>query len=217
MDTDFHKLLVWQGLPSQSSGSEAAVPGAGLGLAARWPYYRGMTIDPARLHIIHYPDPVLSRPARPVEAVTDEICAVADRMLTLMHEAPGVGLAAPQVGLPWRMFVSNATGEADDDLVFINPELTDPSREMDELEEGCLSLPDIRGMVRRHIRITIHAVDGQGQPFALAGEALAARIWQHEYDHLDGVLIINRMAPIDRVANKRLIKELEEEYAAQGG
>jgi len=140
---------------------------------------------------------------------------VAHRMLCLMQEAPGIGLAAPQVGLPWRMFVSNTTGEADDDLVFINPHLTEPSRELDELEEGCLSIPEVRGMIHRHSRITIQAMDAEGEPFALTGEGLPARVWQHEHDHLDGVLIIQRMTPIDRMANKRQLKLLEEEYAGE--
>ena len=173
-----------------------------------------MDVDLGGLRIVHYPDSVLRRPAQAVDQITEQVRAVARRMLVLMREAPGVGLAAPQVGLPWRMFVANASGEDDGDLVFINPRLTDPSRETDELEEGCLSLPEVRGMIRRHSQITIHAIDVSGEPFALTGEQLPARIWQHEYDHLDGILIINRMALIDRMANKRQLKFLEQEFAA---
>jgi len=90
-----------------------------------------MTVDPTTLRIVHYPHPTLRETAQPVGAVTDEVKAVARRMIELMHVAPGVGLAAPQVGLPWRMFVANATRHPEDDLVFINPVLSDPGRETD--------------------------------------------------------------------------------------
>ncbi len=168
-----------------------------------------MAVRPDQLRIVHYPDPVLRRVAQPVEAVTDEVRAVARRMLQLMHEAPGVGLAAPQVGLPWRMFVANPTGEPDDDRVFINPVLSGPSREAASQQEGCLSLPGIQGDITRPTAITITALDLDGRSFTLTSDDLPARVWQHETDHLDGVLIIDKMPPIDRRANRRLLKELE--------
>jgi peptide deformylase len=169
-----------------------------------------MPVDPARLAIVHYPAAVLRAKAKPVAAVTEEVKAVALRMLQLMHEAPGVGLAAPQVGLGWRMFVANATGEPQDDLVFINPTLSDPSRTTDDYEEGCLSLPEIRAVIRRPKAISITALDLQGNRFTLTSDELPARIWQHETDHLDGVLILDRMTPGDRTALRRKIRELEE-------
>lgn len=169
-----------------------------------------MAVDPDQLQIVLYPHPVLRARARPVEAVTDEVRAVARKMLQLMHEAPGVGLAAPQVGLSWRLFVANDSGEPDDDRVFINPVLMDPGPEIEDHEEGCLSLPEITGQIRRPRTITVEALDEQGQAFRMTSSDLAARIWQHETDHLDGVLIIDRMPPIDRMANRRLLKELEQ-------
>lgn len=168
-----------------------------------------MAVDPAQLAIVHYPDPVLRARAKELTAVTPEVQAVARRMLELMHEAPGVGLAAPQVGLSWRLFVANATGKPEDDQVFINPVLVDPSRECHDYEEGCLSLPEIRGDIRRPTTISIEAIDLAGQRFKLTSSELPARIWQHEMDHLDGVLIIDRMNPLDRMANRRALKELE--------
>jgi len=170
-----------------------------------------MPVDPAKLAILHYPAAVLRVKAKPVPAVSDEVKAVALRMLDLMHEAPGVGLAAPQVGLSWRMFVANATGEPHDDLVFINPTLSEPSRTTDDYEEGCLSLPEIRALIRRPKAITITALDLAGNRFSLTSDELLARIWQHETDHLDGVLILDRMTPGDRTALRRKIRELEEE------
>jgi peptide deformylase len=168
-----------------------------------------VTADPTQLRIVHYPDPTLRTRAQDIPQVNDQVRAVARRMLQLMHEAPGVGLAGPQVGLRWRLFVANPTGEPGDDRVFINPLLRDPSLQQDEAEEGCLSLPDIRAPIRRPTHVTVEATDLEGQRFALTGEGLPARIWQHEFDHLNGVLIIDRMTPIDRMANRKLIRELE--------
>ncbi|MEM0913339.1 MAG: peptide deformylase [Planctomycetota bacterium] len=173
-----------------------------------------MPVDPARLTIIHHPEPVLHRRAQAVESVDDEVRAVAQRMLELMHAAPGVGLAAPQVGLPWRLFVANPTGEPGDDAVFVNPELVDPTPETESGEEGCLSLPDVRGPVTRPVGVTLKAVDEQGDPIERRAEGFEARVWQHEFDHLDGVLIVDRMTPADRRAVRRAMRALDPGYAA---
>lgn len=160
--------------------------------------------------IVHYPDPALRAKAQPVPAVDDHIRAVVRRMIELMHQAPGVGLAAPQVGLSWRMFVANPTGEEGDDRVYINPSITpDPNAGNAARDEGCLSLPGITAEVTRPAQATITALNEHGEPIEETADGLLARIWQHEYDHLDGVLILDRMSPIDRMANKRVIKELE--------
>lgn len=177
----------------------------------RWwvPKIGVMTTVTSRLKIVLHPHPVLRMRALPIERMTDEIRAVAVRMIELMHEAPGVGLAAPQVGLPWRMFVANDTREPGNDKVFINPVLSEPTREVDDYEEGCLSLPGVTAHIRRPKGVTIDAIDLDGKPFRLVSNDFAARVWQHENDHLDGVMILDRMTPIDRMANRRAIKELE--------
>ncbi|MCC7205396.1 MAG: peptide deformylase [Phycisphaeraceae bacterium] len=167
-----------------------------------------------QLHIIWYPDPVLRRKARPVVAIDARVRAVAKAMLELMHEAGGVGLAAPQVGLSWRLFVANPTGDPQDDRVFINPVLSDPSKEAVEHEEGCLSIPEVRANILRPKAITVTATDLDGKSFSLTSDDLAARVWQHEYDHLDGVLILDRMQRIDRLASRQMLKELEDSYEA---
>lgn len=169
-----------------------------------------MAIEPQQLVIVHYPHPVLRQKAEAIAEVTEEVKAVAEKMIELMHEAPGVGLAAPQVGLPWRMFVANPTGEAGDDRVYINPELSEAGGGNAARDEGCLSLPGVTVEVTRPAEIKIRATNLEGKAFEDAGDDLIARIWQHEYDHLDGVLIIDKMSPMDRMANKRAIKELEE-------
>lgn len=169
-----------------------------------------MAVDHEQLAIVHYPHEVLRLKAQEIAAVTDEVQAVATKMIELMHQAPGVGLAAPQVGLPWRMFVANPTGEEGDDRVYINPELSGAGGGNAARDEGCLSLPGITVEVSRPNQITIRATNIDGQAFEESGDDLLARIWQHEYDHLDGILIIDKMSPMDRMANKRAIKELEE-------
>lgn len=165
---------------------------------------------PEVLYLRHYPDPALRQKAEPIREITDEVGAVARRMIELMHEHRGVGLAGPQLGVPWRLFVANPTAEPDQDRVFINPVLSQPTRQTEGREEGCLSLPYITGEVTRPVGITIEALDVHGQPFQLRSDELPARIWQHECDHLDGILIIDRMPPMDRTANKRALRELEQ-------
>ncbi|MAE61361.1 MAG: peptide deformylase [Planctomycetaceae bacterium] len=162
-----------------------------------------------RLHIVTYPHPSLRRKAAAVDAVTDEVRAVAARMLELMHEARGVGLAAPQVDLPWRLFVANPTGEPEDDHVYINPVLREPSPETIARTEGCLSIPEVEGEITRPVAVSIEALDADGNPVTERSDELIARIWQHETDHLDAVLIIDRMTPMDKTANRRSLKEME--------
>lgn len=174
-----------------------------------------MPIDPAKLRIVLYPDPVLRLRAKPVQRITDEVRAVAQRMIELMHEAPGIGLAAPQVGLSWRLFVACPSTDPKDDRVFINPVLVEPGRTLDDYEEGCLSLPQITGEIRRPKTITIKAMDLDGKPVRMTSDDLPARVWQHEYDHLEGTLILDRMAPIDRMACERQLKELEADYKSK--
>jgi peptide deformylase len=168
-----------------------------------------MSIDPDSLRILHYPHPALRRRAEPVAAVTPEVRAVAACMIDLMHEAEGIGLAAPQLGLPWRLFVTAARDDGSPDRVYVNPALSDPGRELVASEEGCLSLPGVRGEVRRPGRITVTATDLEGNQFTLTDDDLLARAWQHEMDHLDGVLIIDRMTPLDRLATRKAVRELE--------
>ena len=164
-----------------------------------------------KLHIVHYPAPVLKKPSAPLDTFGPEVRGVAERMLELMREASGVGLAAPQVGLLWRLFVCNGSGEPEDDLICINPELTDLSGG-DELEEGCLSIPGVTVNMRRATFAVMKAFDLDGTPYAVEADGLMARIWQHEVDHLNGRLITDTMSPTDEIANRRALKLLEAEY-----
>lgn len=168
-----------------------------------------MAIDVSKLQLVIYPAAVLRQRAKPVTEVTDEVRAVAARMFELMRENDGVGLAAPQVGLPWRLFVTNSKQDKDEDRVYINPRIVSLEGDLEPYEEGCLSLPEIRADIRRQPRATIVATDLEGREFTLTHDGLLARVWQHEQDHLDGILILNRMTPLDRLATRRAVKELE--------
>ncbi len=165
----------------------------------------------ARLTVIEYPDPRLRTKAAPVATVTETIRLVAERMLDLMREHKGVGLAAPQVGLSWRLFVCNLTGEPQDDQVYVNPRLTDLEGEI-ESEEGCLSIPGVTVTIRRAARASIVATDLDGRPVERTGTELPARCWQHEVDHLDGRLILDRMSEADRVATRKTLRQLETDF-----
>jgi peptide deformylase len=167
-----------------------------------------MTVDVAELRILHYPAAPLRVAAEPIATIDETVAAVAARMLELMHEADGAGLAAPQVGLSWRMFVTKADDRRPD-LVYVNPALAELDPEAGVREEGCLSLPGITAEVRRPASATMTALDLQGSEFTLRDDGLLARVWQHEVDHLNGVLIIDKMTPMDRIANRKPLKELE--------
>ena len=167
-----------------------------------------MPIDTAALRIIVYPDPRLRQACKPVDVFDESLRRLAQRMIQLMHEDKGVGLAAPQVGLSLRLFVWNLTADPDKNVACINPTLAD-FEGMTEAEEGCLSIPDVTVKVRRHSRCTLRALDLSGKPFEMVGDDLAARCWQHECDHLDGRLIIDRMSEADKIANRKAIKQLE--------
>lgn len=173
-----------------------------------------VSVQAKDLSIVHYPDPRLRDTCAPVTGFGDELRAVADRMLDIMHELNGVGLAAPQVGLNYRLFTMNLTGRPEDDLVFVNPEIHDCEGSAEE-EEGCLSLPGINVRVRRAMRCRLTAQDLDGNPIEVIAKDLPARCWQHETDHLNGVLIIDRMGPADRIATKKALKSLEETYKAK--
>ncbi len=167
-----------------------------------------MALDVSRLEILQYPDPSLRTVARPIDPIDDIVRAVAARMFELMHEAEGAGLAAPQVGLSWRMFVTRGD-EEHPDRVFVNPGIPKLDGELEVRPEGCLSLSGLTVDVRRPAAATLTSLDLDGRSMTLAATGLMARIWQHEHDHLNGVLIIDKMTPMDRIANRKLIKELE--------
>jgi peptide deformylase len=147
--------------------------------------------DVALAQIRQYGDPVLRMRAAAVDDVDDELRRVSERMISLMHDAEGVGLAATQVGILRRFFVCTLDGE---DRVLVNPVVT-PGEETEVDSEGCLSLGPVRLPVERAVRVRIEARDEHGEPVTLELEGIDARVVQHELDHLDGTLIIDRTDP----------------------
>ena len=166
------------------------------------------------LKIIKWPDPRLLKLSTPVETFDDNLRALATRMLELMREAKGVGLAAPQVGQNIRLFVMNATGEAEDDRIYVNPVLSNLSGE-EEGEEGCLSLPAISVKILRARDAHLRALDPERKVIEEDASGYVARIWQHETDHLNGTLLLDRMGPVARMANRRTLSELRAKYLEQ--
>ena len=167
------------------------------------------TID--RLAIQHYPSPVLHDKSSDIGDINDSVRSLAEKMISLMHVNNGVGLSAPQIGISSRMFVtSQVAGQGD--LVFINPFFSSLSKKMKRDNEGCLSLPGITVEVNRHQKVTIKALNLDGEEFELEAEDLSARILQHEHNHLDGALIVDKMSFMDKIANKRTLRFLESEH-----
>ncbi len=164
------------------------------------------------MEIVRYPDPCLRRRNAPVERFDTELEALAREMFQAMYRTGGVGLAAPQVGVNRRLLVYNPTGKAEEsaeERVLCNPRIAWKAREKESGEEGCLSFPGIYAQVLRPVGVRVEALDLSGEPLALELSGWEARVFLHEYDHLDGILFIDRMSPADRLAVKPRLEELE--------
>ena len=159
--------------------------------------------------ILHYPDPRLRQKASPIEAITPEIQRLVDDMAETMYAAPGVGLAAPQIGEGVRLFLVDIASEDEpsDLRVFINPEIVARSDDSKVYEEGCLSVPGIYDEVERPDRVTVRALDENGQPFTLEADGLLAVCVQHEIDHLNGRVFVQYLSRLKQSRIKtRLLK-----------
>ncbi len=160
------------------------------------------------LEILIFPDPRLRNRAKPVSAVDNRIQSLIDDLFETMYEAPGIGLAATQVGIPLRIAVIDVSEDQSQPLCLINPEIL--TREGEEtMEEGCLSVPGYRESVTRAERIRLRALDRTGKPFELAADDLLAVCIQHEIDHLDGKLFVDYLSALKR---QRIRKKLEKEH-----
>jgi len=159
--------------------------------------------------ILKYGDTVLHERARAVDALTPEIDRLVDDMIETMYAAPGIGLAAPQVGVPLRIFVVDVSIGRDPAalLVMINPEFVDRDG-MQLEEEGCLSVPGFNATVVRPSRVVVKGLDRMGQPVEREGTGLLARAFQHEMDHLDGTLFVDKLRGIKRDLIVRKIRKL---------
>ncbi len=166
--------------------------------------------DYSQCQITHYPAPVLSKPAQPIKVIDESIAQLADKMMDIMIEQKGVGLAAPQAGVNLRIFVVTFDGTRESTKVYINPTI-ELSGKLEPGEEGCLSLPNISGKVKRFTNCKVTAQDLEGNTFTEEGDQLYARALQHEYDHLEGTLIKDKMSRVQMIGrNSRELKALEE-------
>jgi len=167
-----------------------------------------MTVDLNQLDIRCYPDPCLRARTEEVDPADPEVQAVAERMIELMFHRNGAGLAAPQVGLPWRLFVTRDPEDEEGAMVWLNPIITPLESELVSDIEGCLSLPEIEVEMTRPSLVRISAMKSDGTRFEAESEILS-RVWQHEMDHLEGILIIDRMTTMERIKNRRQLKALK--------
>jgi peptide deformylase len=171
-----------------------------------------MTIKP----LIILPDPVLRQVSKPVDRVDDSLRKLADDMLETMYDAPGIGLAAIQIGLPLRLLVIDLAREDDEPAphVFINPEILDSGDERSVYEEGCLSIPEYYAEVERPASVRVKYVDRDGREQEMMAEGLMATCLQHEIDHLNGVLFIDHISKLKRDMVVRKFRKLAREKPA---
>ncbi|MDZ4688415.1 MAG: peptide deformylase [Planctomycetaceae bacterium] len=166
------------------------------------------------MEIVPYPHPALRWKSRPVQEIDASLRKTVDEMFELMYAAKGIGLAANQVALPYRLFVLNLAGEQDakdEELVFLNPEIL-KRKGTTEGEEGCLSFPGLYGDIKRAAEIIVEAFDLDGNVFEYDLDELASRAVQHESDHLDGVLFIDRMTDSIRKTSEPMLEDFETQY-----
>src|SRR5215469_15373613 len=160
--------------------------------------------------IVKYPDPILSKRGEPVTVFDDKLKTLVEEMFESMYAAQGIGLAAPQIGISRRLTVIDVSFKKDPEgkIVLINPEIVDREGKQYE-EEGCLSLPEIREKVRRAAKVKVRAQDVEGNWFESEGEELLARAFQHEIDHLDGILFIDHLSRLKRDLVKSKIRKMQ--------
>ncbi|KPJ65130.1 MAG: hypothetical protein AMJ43_11330 [Coxiella sp. DG_40] len=173
-------------------------------------------IDVEKCRIMHYPAEVLATAAEPVEKIDDNIRRLVEKMTELMLKNKGIGLAAPQVGVPLRLFIISLDGSRENVKVYINPTVTPISQKagtpLGSMDEGCLSVPGVFTKIRRYKKCTATATDLDGNEFTEEAEGLFARALQHEYDHIQGMTIAGRMGTTAKIAHRRQLKKLTEQH-----
>ena len=166
-----------------------------------------MDID--KCQITHYPAGVLGKRAKPVEDIDDNILRLVDKMIDIMLKNKGIGLAAPQAGVSLRLFIISLDGSRENVRAYINPTVT-PNGELEAIDEGCLSVPGIYTKIRRYKKCEVTAIDLDGKEFTDQAEGLYARALQHEYDHIEGITIVNRMGQPARIVHRKQLKKLQD-------
>src|SRR5688572_11719134 len=180
------------------------------GFAARstLKYPRGFEEPMASRPIVKYGDPVLHRPSSPVAEIDDKVRTLVQDMIETMWAAPGIGLAAPQIGVPLRVIVIDlSVGEDPKQMIkLVNPEFLEKEGEQ-QLPEGCLSAPGYEGSPTRPARVVVRGLDPEGKERTYTGTELLARAFCHEIDHIDGFLFVDRLSPLKRDLLKRKLKK----------
>jgi peptide deformylase len=170
----------------------------------------------ALLEILHFPDPRLRNLARPVAEVDDAVRQLVDDMFETMYAAPGIGLAATQVNVAKRIVVIDISEDKTQPLCLINPEIIE-KHGVEEMEEGCLSVPGVYDVVQRAERIRVRALDRDGQVFETETDGLLAVCIQHEIDHLDGKLFVDYLSQLKRTHIRKKLEKEQRQSAAAGG
>ena len=168
-------------------------------------------MDVDKCFITRFPSPVLDGVAVSVDEFGDDIRRLVDRMIDVMIEQKGIGLAAPQIGVGLRIFVVSVDGTRENAKVYINPEI-EVSGSLEANEEGCLSVPGVFAKIKRYRKCIVTATDLDGKQFTEEAEGLQVRAFQHEYDHLEGTLIKDRMGQVQLISARRQLRELREQY-----
>ena len=174
-----------------------------------------MYLTRIEMQIVKYPHPALRQKAAPVTAIDKDVNLLVGGMLELMYRHEGLGLAAPQVAVAQRVLVMNFSGDPKDkehEYVAINPVIVELSKAIIDDREGCLSFPDLYAKVRRSKKVKVQAYNLQGELYEMTCEDLPARVWQHETDHLDGSLFIDKMGMVGRMSSKKALKDFEAEF-----
>ncbi len=167
------------------------------------------------LEILRYPNPVLRQIAKPIARIDDSLRHLVEEMIETMYAARGLGLAAPQVGAPVRLVIVDFDPQRRDPRILINPVFKFLSKEKFIDKEGCLSLPGLEAKVKRSRQAVLEAMDLTGHMVEYSAEDLLARAFQHECDHLDGVLFIDKIGPAQRFKLRHELAHLEEAFASQ--
>ena len=166
-------------------------------------------IDVEKCRMTHYPSEILVGRAQPVDRIDDNTRRLVDKMIDIMIGNKGIGLAAPQVGVPLRLFIISLDGSRENVRVYVDATVT-TAGELSTNEEGCLSVPGIYAKIRRYKECEVTATDLDGNEFTEQAEGLYARALQHEYDHIEGMTIVSRMGQTARIVHRRQLKKLTE-------
>jgi len=162
----------------------------------------------------YYPDPFLRQRSVEVAEIDESIHSLVEKMFTAMDDEKGIGLAAPQIGISKRVIVVSVDEKGFERLALINPEILYRSEETDVMEEGCLSVPGVNADVRRPVEAVVRGITRSGRLVEISAGGLLARVLQHEIDHLDGILFIDRLTTKERKSVEKELVELERQYAA---